>query len=129
MKPSTLKWKKMCISDRSHFVLTSGVSLQQCLLLVNTINIIHNIYIHNINIYRRFLLELVAMVYQAKINKKLIWSLKTMRQQLVVSQLIYLSSFWSLSPSEFDLNICFPIAIIVCLQKMWHYGALFLLTL
>jgi hypothetical protein len=119
----------MCISDRSHFVLTSGVSLQQCLLLVNTINIIHNIYIHNINIYRRFLLELVAMVYQAKINKKLIWSLKTMRQQLVVSQLIYLSSFWSLSPSEFDLNICFPIAIIVCLQKMWHYGALFLLTL
>ena len=52
-----------------------------------------------------------------------------MRQQLVVSQLIYLSSFWSLSPSEFDLNICFPIAIIVCLQKMWHHGALFLLTL
>jgi len=75
----------MSLSARSHFVLTSGVSCQS-LMLVKNFNIIS---------------------IQGFCLNKLLGSLKTMRQQLVVSQLIYLCSLlFSLSLSEFDLDIC-----------------------
>ena len=84
----------MSLSARSHFVLTSDVSCQS-LMLVKNFNIIS---------------------IQGFCLNKLLGSLKTMRQQLVVSQLIYLCSLWF----SLSLSLCVNLIWIF----VWHYSIL-----